>query len=54
MADKHAEGKAKKIIGDKAWDLVINAVSGGRIDHNQLRDFAWFLPTDLEKNKLGG
>ena len=27
---------------------------GGRIDHNQLRDFAWFLPTDRERNKLGG
>ena len=54
MADKHGEREAKKIIGDKAWNLVMNAVSGGRINKEQLRDLVWFLPTDREKNKLGG
>ena len=54
MADKHGEREAKKIIGDQAWNLVMNAVSGGRINKEQLRDLVWFLPTDREKNKLGG
>ena len=38
MADKHSEQEAKKIIGDQAWNLVMNAVSGGRINKEQLRD----------------
>ena len=53
MSGRYEERKAKEILGEKAWNLTVNAASGGRIDGQQMKDVAWALPTDREKDKVG-
>ena len=54
MSGRYEERKAKEILGEKAWNLTVNAASGGRIDGQQMKDVAWALPTDRDKDKVGG
>ena len=54
MANKTDENRAKDIVGERAWEEMINAASGGQINSQQMRDIVWALPTDQRKNKLGG
>ena len=54
MANKTAEKRAKAILGQAAWEELINAASGGRIKAQQMTDVVWELPTDQKKNMLGG
>ena len=41
------------LLGDKAWKKIISAASSGRIDGQQMKDFAWALPTNREFDKIG-
>ena len=54
MANKTDENRAKDMVGERAWEEMINAASGGQINSQQMRDIVWALPTDQRKNKLGG
>ena len=45
--------EAKGLIGEAAWTKILNAASSGRISGQMMRDFAWALPTDREKDKIG-
>ena len=54
MANKTDEKRAKAILGQAAWEELINAASGGRIKAQQMTDVVWELPTDQKKNMLGG
>ena len=54
MTNKTDEKKAKSILGEAAWEEIVNAASSGRIDDQQMRDVVWDLPTDEKKNKVGG
>ena len=47
------EREVKEFLGDKAWKKVISAASSGRIDGQQMKDFAYDLPTDRELDKIG-
>ena len=47
------ERDAKVLIGDEAWTKIINAASSGRISAQQMKDVAWALPTDRDKDKIG-
>ena len=53
MASKTSESSAKDIIGDAAWGKISNAASGASINSTQMRNIAWFLPTD-QQNQIGG
>ena len=54
MAGGYEEREAKSHIGEEAWIEIVNAASGGRITGQQMRDLAWALPTDRDKDKVGG
>ena len=54
MATKVDEKEAQQILGEEAWDAIINAATGGQINAEQMRDVVWDLPTDAKKNRLGG
>ena len=54
MSGRYEEREAKKILGEKAWNLTVNAASGGRITAQQMKDVAWALPTDRDEDKIGG
>ena len=54
MTSKTDEKSAKGILGQSAWEVLTNAASGGRIKAQQMKDIAWTLPTDREKDKVGG
>ena len=47
------ERDAKVLIGDEAWTKITNAASSGRISAQQMKDVAWALPTDRDKDKIG-
>ena len=47
------ERDAKDLIGDEAWTKITNAASSGRISAQQMKDVAWALPTDRDKDKIG-
>ena len=47
------EREAKDLIGDEAWTKITNAASSGRISAQQMKDVAWALPTDRDKDKIG-
>ena len=52
MPSPHERG-AKDIIGEAAWTKITNAASSGRISPQQMKDVAWALPTDREKDLIG-
>ena len=52
MSGAH-ERDAKVLIGDEAWTKITNAASSGRISAQQMKDVAWALPTDRDKDKIG-
>ena len=54
MTNKTDEKRARGIIGEDAWERIINAASAGRINGDQMKAVVWSLPTDQKKNKLGG
>ena len=47
------EKKVMSLLGENAWEKIINAASSGRIDDQQMRDFAFALPTDKQKDRIG-
>ena len=48
------ERNVKDLIGEKAWNIIINAASSGSIDGQQMSQIAWALPTDRRRDKVGG
>ena len=47
------ERDAENLIGEAAWTKITNAASSGRISAQQMKDVAWALPTDRDKDKIG-
>ena len=54
MAGGYEEREARSHLGEKAWKKIVNAASGSRITGQQMWDLAWALPTDRDKDKIGG
>ena len=54
MTGRYDEREAKSHLGEKAWNKIVNAASSSRITGQQMRDVAWALPTDRDKDKVGG
>ena len=48
------ERSVKDLIGEEAWNKIINAASSGSIEGQQMSQIAWALPTDRKKDKVGG
>ena len=51
---EYKERKAKDRLGEKAWNKIVNAASAAQIDGPNMKDIAWALPTDREKDMIGG